>query len=151
METNKVTVNRETEMDIYPLLRIKDMFSSLAGGTVFTKLDLAHAYQQVEELKAVTTINTHKGLYQSNRPPFGVASAPSMFQRIMDNVVQGLPAVCAYINNILVSGKKVDEHLQNLEAILTRLQESGLRLKREKCAFPLSRIWDFEFQPRDYN
>ncbi len=76
-----------------------------------------------------------------------------MFQRIMDNVVQGLPAVGAYIDNILVSGKTVNEHLQNLEAVLTRLQESGLRLKREKYAFmlPLSSIWDYEFQLRDYN
>ncbi len=82
VETNNVTVNRATEMDIYPLPRIEDMFASLAGGTVFTTLDLAHTYQQVvldEELKVVTTINTHKGLYQSNRLPFGVASAPSMF------------------------------------------------------------------------
>ncbi len=121
-------------MDIYPLPRIEDMFTSLAGGTVFTKLDLAHAYQQVvldEELKVVTTINTHKGLYQSNRLPFRVASTPSMFQCIMDNVVQGLSAVCAYIDNILVSWKTVDEHLQNLEAVLTRLQESGLRLMQE--------------------
>ncbi len=56
------------------------MFASLAGGTVFTTLDLAHACQHVvldEELKAVTTINTHKGLYQSNRLPFGVASGLS--------------------------------------------------------------------------
>ena len=56
---------------------------SVGGGTVFSKLDLVHAYQQVvleDEAKELVTINTHKGLYRVNRLPFGVASAPSMFQ-----------------------------------------------------------------------
>ena len=65
----KVTVNRETKVDTYPLPRIEDIHASLAGGTMFTKLDLSHAYQQVmldEETKQCVTINTHKGLYQVN-------------------------------------------------------------------------------------
>ena len=53
----------------YPLLRIEDFLTSLSGGTAFSKLDLAHAYQQVmldEESREVITINTHKGLYKVN-------------------------------------------------------------------------------------
>ena len=59
------------------------MLASLAGGTAFSKLDLAHTYQQVvldDKSKTIATITTHKGLYRVNRLPFGVASAPSVFQ-----------------------------------------------------------------------
>ena len=136
----KVTVNQATEIDTYPLPRIEDMLASLAGGTAFSKLDLAHAYQQVvlcDELKDLVTINTHKGLYQVNRLLFGVASAPSMFQRIMESILHGLPGVSVYIDDILITGKSIEEHLENLEAVITWLEETGLRLKRDKCAFLL--------------
>ena len=79
----KITVNQATETDTYPLPRIEDMLASMARGIVFSKLDLAHAYQQVmldEESQKMVTITTHKGLYRVKRIPFGVASAPSMFQ-----------------------------------------------------------------------
>ena len=138
----KVTVNQATETDTYPLPRIGDMLASLAGGTAFSKLDLAHAYQQVvlsDESKDLVTINTHKGLYRVNRLPFGVASAPSMFQRIMVSILHGLPGVSVYIDN-LITGKSIEEQLENLEAVLTRLEETGLRLKRDKCAFLLPTV-----------
>ena len=92
----KVTLNQATLTDTYPLPRIDDMLASLSGGTAFSKLDLAHAYQQIvldDTSKKLATINTHKGLYRVDRLPFGVASAPSIFQRIMETVLQGLPSV----------------------------------------------------------
>ena len=119
------------------------MLASLAGGTTFSKLDVAHAYQQVvlcDESKDLVTIDTHKGLYQVNHLPLGVASAPSMFQRIMESILHGLPGVSVYINDILITGKSIEEHLENLEAVLARLKETGLRLKHDKCAFLLPTV-----------
>ena len=55
----------------------------------------------------------------------------------MDTVLQGLPFMFNYIDDILVTGRNLEEHIQNLEAVLARLEKHGFRLKREKCAFLL--------------
>ena len=137
----KQTVNRAAKTDAYPLPRIEDLFAFLTGGQLFTKLDLAHAYQQVpldKDSQLVTTINTHKGLYCYNRLPFGIASAPAIFQRAIEAILQGIiPHVCVYLDDILVTGVNSDDHLQTLEAVLTKLEEAGIRLKHSKCSFML--------------
>ena len=117
----KVTINRVAKLDVYPLPRIEEILASLAGGTKFTKLDLAHAYQQVqldEESKKFTTINTSKGLYQYTRLPFGIASAPAIFQRTMEGLLQGIPNVSVYLDDILITGKSDEEHLKTVEGVL---------------------------------
>ena len=57
----KVTANLVAKQDSYPLPRVKDLFVKVSGGWFFSKLDLRHAYLQIElnkELKKFTTINT---------------------------------------------------------------------------------------------
>ena len=142
----KLTVNRAAKVDTYPLPRIDDLFAALAGGKAFSKLDLAHAYQQVpldEAARKYVTINTQKGLFQYTRLPFGVSSAPAIFQRIMDNLLQGIPQVCVYLDDILVTGKSTEEHLKNLEEVLSRLNVP--------FCFHRLNTWVIRYQRRGYN
>ena len=134
----KVTINSSLEVDQYPLPKPDDLFASLAGGKRFTKLDLTQAYQQMPlelESQKLVTINTHQGLYRYTRLPFGVAPAPAIFQRTMDTILQGLPHVLCFIDDILFTGSNEEEHLQNLESVLKRLDHHGLMVKKSKCAF----------------
>jgi hypothetical protein len=90
----------------------------LAGGQLFTTLDLSHAYNQLlldEDSRKYVTINTHKGLYQYTRLPFGIASAPAVFQRTMDTILQGVEDVACYIDDIIIMGKTLAEHMERLE------------------------------------
>ena len=88
-----------------------------------------------EDSKQYVTINTHKGLFKYNRLVFGVGSSPSIFQCTMDNLLQNIPHVAVYLDLILVTGKTEEEQLQNLDQVLRRMKEAGLRLKRSKCVF----------------
>ena len=134
----KVTLNRHLEVDRYPLPKPNELFASLAGGQKFSKVYLTQAYLQMEldkESKKLTTLNTHQGLYRFNRLPFGISSAPALFQRAMDTILQGLPHVQCYIDDIIVTGVDDKEHLHNLEEVLQRLQDHNIRVKLSKCAF----------------
>ncbi|XP_054723056.1 uncharacterized protein K02A2.6-like [Uloborus diversus] len=134
----KLTTNKITELEQYPLPNIEDLFAQLSGGTLFSKLDLRDAYCQLqldEDSKNLVVINTQKGLFRYTRLPFGVASAPAVFQREMEKILQGLQGASCYLDDLLVTGKDRVEHLQNLNAVLSRLQEAGMKLHPEKCEF----------------
>ena len=139
----KQTVNAAAKVDRYPLPKVEDLFATLAGGKVFTKLDLRQAYQQVlldEDSQKLVTINTQKGLFQFTRLPFGVSSAPGIFQRLMENILQGIPKVTVYLDDILIAGSSEAEHLTLLEKVLTRLQQAGLRVSKDKCSFMVKTV-----------
>ena len=134
----KVTLNSVSKLDRHPIPRIEDLFARLGGGKLFSKLDMSQAYQQVElddVSKQYTVINTHKGLFRYRRLPFGIASAPAIFQRVMESLLQNIPGVIVYIDHVLTKGKNDEEHLKSLEMVLKRIEDAGMLLKKEKCVF----------------
>ncbi|KAK9513169.1 hypothetical protein VZT92_026728 [Zoarces viviparus] len=138
----KVSANQAVETETYPLPHLEELLATLSGGKIFSKIDLATAYQQVllnDNSEKYTTINTHRGLFVYNRLPFGISSAPSIFQRIMENLMKGLPVV-VFLDDLLIMGRTEKEHLHNLQKVLQRLQENGLRVKRSKCEFGKTRV-----------
>ena len=139
----KVTVNQALKLDNYPIPKAEDLFVTLNGGGKFSKLGMSQAYQQIpleDKSKKFTSIYAHIGLFQFNRLPYGVSSSPGIFQRTMENKLQGIPFVVVRVDDILVSGSNDEEHLVNLEEVLKRLSEAGLCLKREKCAFMMEEV-----------
>lgn len=132
------TVNPQLETHRQPIPLPEDLMNRLAGGYGYTKIDLADAYNQIP-LGPISqrklALSTHKGVLLQMRLPFGICSAPGYFQEIMEQLTSDLPGVAVYLDDILVSGTDAKNHLQNLRRLLTRLQEKGLRCRREKCSF----------------
>lgn len=65
--------------------------------------------------------------------PFGLCNAPATFQRLMQSVLAGLDWCFVYLDDILIVSSTLEEHLERLRVVLTRLREAGLRLKPRKC------------------
>ena len=134
----KTTVSQVSKLDNYPIPKVEDLLATLGGREKFTKLDMSQAYQQLQlddDAKRYTTINKHKGLFQYNRLPYGISSAPGIFQRNMENLLQNISYVIIQVDDILVSGANDGYHLKNLEEVFKHLAKAGLRLKKGKCLF----------------
>ncbi|CAH8612563.1 unnamed protein product [Schistosoma rodhaini] len=122
----------------YPLPIQEDLFIKLNGGKYFAKIDLADAYLQIAVdpvSQPLLTINTHRGLYQYKRLPFGVKPAPAIFQQIMDTMLANLPGVAVYLDDVIVTGSSKSDLFDRLDAVLTKISEYGFYLKGEKCKF----------------
>uniref|UniRef100_A0A1I7T584 Reverse transcriptase n=1 Tax=Caenorhabditis tropicalis TaxID=1561998 RepID=A0A1I7T584_9PELO len=131
-------LNDAIETHHYPLPTAEAIFSTLNGGKFFTQIDLAEAYLQIEveeESKKMLTINTHLGLFYYNRMPFGVKTAPAIFQQVVDTMIAGLQGVAAYMDDLIICGSTIEEHNQRLHELFNRIEDYGFRVKAAKCAF----------------
>lgn len=77
------------------------MLSNLNNSKFFSKLDLSQAYAQVElevNSRELVTLNTHKGLFQINRLPYGIAPSPVIFQRIIKQILAGVKHIVVLLD-----------------------------------------------------
>uniref|UniRef100_A0A8R1EJJ9 RNA-directed DNA polymerase n=1 Tax=Caenorhabditis japonica TaxID=281687 RepID=A0A8R1EJJ9_CAEJA len=124
-------LNDALETHQHPLPTAEDIFTTLNGGKYFTQIDLAEAYLQIEveeQCKKLLTINTHLGLFYPNRLPFGVKTAPAIFQQIIDTMISGLEGVAAYMDDLVICGSTIEEHNARLHKLFKRIEEFGLRV-----------------------
>ena len=132
-------LNAKTIRDAFPLPRIEESLEALQGAKYFSAIDLAHGYHQV----AMDPVSVEKtafrvpfGLYEFTRMPFGLANAPGTFQRVMEQCLgdMNLSELLIYLDDILVYSSTVEEHLQRLDKVFTKLRDFGLKIKGKKCS-----------------
>ncbi|GKT32347.1 DDE-type integrase/transposase/recombinase [Aduncisulcus paluster] len=138
-------LNQITPNDQYPIPRQDSLFTALAGKTVFGALDLRRGYFNIEvakNTKHVTAFITPWGLFQWNRMPFGLKSAPAHFQRCVNNIFKDLTPCCCliYLDDILVYGKDNAEFMANLKRVLNRLAEFNFCLNLSKCKIGMREV-----------
>ena len=124
----------------YPLPNIQDIFSHMGKSKYFTTLDLKSGYWQIEVKESdrcKTAFVTHKGLYEFNVMAFGIATAPSVFQDLMNKVLSGIgnEYAMAYLDDVIVFSETLEDHFRHLEDVFERLESAGLKLKKSKCEF----------------
>lgn len=131
-------LNRELLRENYPMPTLEDIVPRLSGAKFFSTLDAASGFWQIkltEESSKICTMSTPYGRYRFLRMPFGISSAPEIFQAAMHRLLDGLPGVAVVMDDILVWGKTRDEHDCHLTLLLTRCREHNLRLNLKKCTF----------------
>lgn len=115
-----------SKLEQHPIPRIEDFFRQPVRRTKVHKVRPKPCLSPNN-----VTINTHKGLFTYRNLPFAVSSSPAIFQRIMEELLQ----VAVFLDDILLTGRTDQEHLQALTEVLLRLKEASLRLKRARCSF----------------
>ena len=133
-------LNERTRIDAYPLPRIDGLLELFRETKIFTSIDLAYGFWQVEmkeEDKHKTAFSSDFGLYEFNVMPFGLVNAPPTFQRLLNKVLDGYlyDFAVVYVDDILIFSKTVEEHFIHLKKILDRLKNANLTVKLKKCKF----------------
>ena len=111
---------------------------------MFTKLDISQAYQQLQldkESKQFVVVNTPKCLFKYNHVPFGVSSAPGIFQRVMEGILQGIPGVVVCLDDILVTGKSEAKHLASLKEVLCMSGKSRIQTEEKQMWIHAALCW----------
>lgn len=138
-------LNAITVKDAYPLPFIDELLDAVGGARIFSTLDAASGYWQVklaEDAVDKTGFVTKFGTYKWKVLPFGLTTAPSTYQRMMENILGDLIGVCVYvfIDDIIIFSADVEQHLVDLQRVFDRCEASGLRLKGSKCKMGASSV-----------
>ncbi|KAL0098925.1 hypothetical protein PUN28_020833 [Cardiocondyla obscurior] len=139
----KATLNTQLKVDEHPLSNINEIFTRLAGGSKFSKIDLRQAYLQLEvdaESSKLLTLNTHKCLYKVNRLMYGIASAPAIWQRTIENILQDIPGTAVFLDDIVITGENEQVHLQRLQSVMQKLHSHNIRINMDKSKFLMNEI-----------
>ncbi|UYV76843.1 K02A2.6-like [Cordylochernes scorpioides] len=136
-------LNQNILRETHPIPVVEHTLAQLKGAKLFTKLDANSGFWQIplsSESSALTTFITPFGRFRFKRLPFGISSAPEIFQKRMGQILEGLEGTLCNMNDILVYGSCQEEHDKRLETVSTRLSKSGLTLNKDKCKFAVTTI-----------
>ena len=136
-------LNQAVRRERYVIPTVDDILHQLQGSSVFSKLDADSGFWQIPldpESAKLTCFMTHIGRFHFTRLPFGISSAPEIFQRIMHNITKRIKGVVCYFDDILCHSATVEEHSLLLDKVKQRLHEKGLKLNNEKCEYFKSEI-----------
>ncbi|CAK1603490.1 unnamed protein product [Parnassius mnemosyne] len=134
-------LNKRIVKDRFPLPLIEDQIDRLKGAKVFTTLDLKNGFMHVnvhEESRKFTAFVTPQGQYEFMKMPFGLCTAPSVFQRYVNHVFQDLISdgtVLAYLDDLILPSETEEEGLEKLVKVFQRAEEYGLLFNWKKCHF----------------
>ncbi|XP_076300585.1 uncharacterized protein LOC143218903 [Lasioglossum baleicum] len=139
-------LNKVTKKDAYPLPQINAMLDKLRGARYLSTIDLKNGYWQVPLTPASRPLTAFtvpgKGLLEFRVMPFGLHSAPSTFQRLLDQVISPdmAPHAFSYLDDIVIASKTFQEHVRVLRQVFQRLRAANLRPNWEKCHFAHERL-----------
>jgi hypothetical protein len=140
-------LNKAIVLDRHPMPSLEEMTTTLVqdsavGELMFSKLDFTSAYHHLPMDSAsskLLAIATPFGNFRYKRLIFGLANAPAIFQRYLESVLQNIPGVTIYLDDVVIQGNPA-EHDLCLKEVLQRIESRGLKLSQAKCAFRQSEI-----------
>ncbi|XP_038063010.1 uncharacterized protein K02A2.6-like [Patiria miniata] len=129
-------LNKAVAREQFSIPTLEEVLGKIAGAQLFSVLDAKHGFWQIPlhpDSQKLTTFITPFGRFCFNRLPFGITSAPELYQRIMSDLLVNLPGVVVYMDDVLVTGATPEEHDARLRHVLQILQGAGLKLNKDKC------------------
>ena len=146
VKSNKIRIcidprdlSKAIQREYFPMMTIEEVVAGMPQAKVFSVLDATSGYWQVkldEASSKLCTLNTPYGRYRFTRLPFGIKSAPEVFQHRMSELFEDVEGVKAMVDDLLIWGKDDEEHDARLKQVLNRAREVNLKFNAKKCRIP---------------
>lgn len=142
--TNYKALNKVTVVDPYEMPRIDEILEDVAHAKFISTLDLTKGFYQVPldpQAKAKSAFVAFGHQYAYNVMPFGMVNSSATFQRLVDEVLRDCNSYCRqYIDDVAIFSNSWQEHLEQLDTVLTKIHEAGLTVKPSKCKFAYHQV-----------
>ena len=125
-------------LTLVPLPKIDEIYARLKGSNIYSTFDMRSGYYHMvlsEKSRPKSAFVSSFGKWEFKRCPFGLAQAPTYFQRLVNEVLLGLTFAFGYLDDILVYSPDMETHLEHLRKLFIKLREADLKLKEVKCNF----------------
>ena len=136
-------LNLAVKREYHPLPTTEETIGALGDARFFTKLDANCGYWQMRlhpKAQRLTAFITPFGRFICKRLPFGISSAPEIYQREMQKALMGISNVVCQMDDVLIYSRSREEHQNKIVEVMTRLCEEGITLNMDKCDFSKSQI-----------
>ena len=130
-------LNKAVKREFHPMSSVDDSLDKLSNVRDFTRLDANSGFWQIPldcESQLLTTFITPYWRFCFHRLYFGISSAPEIFQRTMNKILEGVPGVICHLGGVLIHDTTREEHDQRVDEVMERIQRSGMTLNN-KCVF----------------
>lgn len=136
-------INKGTVADPYPLPTVDEMLAAMAGSSLWSQIDAVSGFWQIpvhpEDIPKCG-FTTCFGNYEWVRMPMGMVSSPATYQRLMDQMLDGVEGARTYVDDTFVYSSDFDRQLASLRQVLAKVREYKLLLQPSKCSFCVQRV-----------
>ncbi len=145
LTVNFQKLNCQVIADKYPVPNIEDILAQLGGKSFFSTIDLVQGFYQIplrEGDRKKTAFSGPTGKYEFMRLPMGLKNSPAAFQRMLDDILrEDIGKRCfVYVDDIICFSDSFEQHMKDLEIILSKLEKANLKIQPEKCEWAKSEL-----------
>ena len=136
-------LNKAIQRPNFEIPNPEDIFASISGSSCYSKLDCKNAFHQIPvhpSSQPLLAFSTPSGRYCWTRLPYGIKSAPEIFQKILSDILCNVPNTYMFFDDILIATASEEEHRQILAKVFQALSDHGVTLNYEKCKFACDKI-----------
>ena len=136
---NYKKLNEKIKSVRYPLPRIEELMSIVAGKKYYSNLDARSSFHQIpisKESQPITAFTCVVGQYEYTVTPQGLKISPGIFQSFSDRLFVGMNEfVLPYMDDYIVFSQTCPDHVKDLARAMKRIKQANIKLKRSKCKF----------------
>ncbi|GBL99711.1 Uncharacterized protein K02A2.6 [Araneus ventricosus] len=136
-------LNKAIKREHYVIPSVDEIISRLEGKQCFSVLDLKEGFWQVpldKDSAELCTFNSPFGRYKFNRLPFGICSAPEVFQKKNQKLFGDIKGIEIYFDDLIIAGKNKEEHDKILVEVLERAKENNIKFNPNKFQFRIEEV-----------